>query len=100
MLSGRTEACEIMQAARNLGEQPDSLLAACEAVYMNGFADRVGGDVESPTGHFYMVGRWLVVTDDQGFHALHSFVDDRAAEATFDEWESYFVKWDDAEGGC
>lgn len=94
-LTGRTEESEVFQAAMNLGLETDSLLDACEEIYMNGFADRVSGDVESPQGHFYMVGRWIVVTDDRGFHNLLSFEDDREADSRFDEIETGYASWAD-----
>lgn len=61
-----------------------------EEIYMDGCADEVSGDVESPTGHFYRVGSQVVVTDSQGFSDVTDYDSEVEAEWAFQELdESY-----------
>lgn len=92
-MSTMSETDLIEQARDDLGEQSESVLAACEAFYGHGFADAVGGDVESPTGHFFRVHRWIVVTDSQGFADLEAFDSEGEAVARFATLESMFSDW-------
>lgn len=68
---------------------------ACEAYYMNGVYDDIGGDVESSTGHYYRVDRWIVVTDNQGFKECNEFHTLELAEKAFTELEQQYNKDDE-----
>lgn len=89
---------EIITRARELSGLDEvvieNLLEACEALYMHGTADRVGGDVESHTGHYYLIERWLVTTDSGGNTDLHEFPSLEAAEFQFDCLEEKSKDWD------
>lgn len=54
---------------------------------LDGVADEESGDVEAPTGHFYRVGRYVVVTDSRGFSELHDCGTAASAAAYFDGLE-------------
>ena len=68
-------------------------LAWCEAAFMDGTADEVSGDVEAPTGHFYRVENFMVLTDSQGFKYLgiHSTV--ALAEQHFQSLNTEYGDW-------
>jgi hypothetical protein len=68
---------------------------ALEAIYMDGCADQVSGDVEAPTGHFYRVGRQIVETDSQGFKNFNSYTTEAEAEAEFDRLDNLYDEWMD-----
>jgi hypothetical protein len=70
-----------------------SLLAALESFYMDGVADDVDGDVESPLGHFYRVDRWIVVTDSQGFHDVRTYANVDEAKSEFAKLQQEFDRW-------
>ena len=70
---------------------------ACEAYYMNGSYDDIGGDAEAPTGHYYRIHRWIVVTDDHGFQELFTFDNEDEASAAFDKLEKEYLEWGDAD---
>jgi hypothetical protein len=72
-----------------------SRLDKCENIYMNGCADAVSGDVESPVGHFYRVGRYIVQTDNLGFHHLNEYDTENDAKEAFDSLDNLFAKWGD-----
>jgi hypothetical protein len=67
---------------------------ALESIYMSGFSDESAGNVESPTGHFYRVGKWVMVTDSQGFKSLHSHETESDAMAHYNELDREFSAWD------
>lgn len=69
-----------------------TVMDACEAYYMNGCYDEIGGDVESVTGHYYRVERWIVVTDNQGFKELEAFHNEVLAHKAFEEREREYDK--------
>jgi len=75
---------EIIHGARMLrGEhEVSTVLEACEAFYGHGFSDESDGDVET-FGHFYRVHRWIVWTDNQGFHGLETYDTEAQAQAYF-----------------
>ncbi|HEY1249205.1 MAG TPA: hypothetical protein VGE97_09475 [Nitrososphaera sp.] len=66
---------------------------ALEACYQNGSYDDIGGDVEAPTGHYYKIDQWIVVTDNQGFHKITEWPTVEDAEKHFDELEKEYEKW-------
>lgn len=71
----------------------DTILAACEEWYHNGFAEEVSGDVDAPTGHFYRVNRWIVLTDSQGFQDVFPFDTTEEAEKAFDTLDKEYGEW-------
>lgn len=66
-----------------------------EEIYMNGMADRVSGDVEAPTGHFYLVDCQIVTTDSQGFTGVETFGSNAEAEEEFNKRNKEFNIWND-----
>ena len=60
---------------------------------MNGFADAVSGDVEAPTGHFYVVDNFIVTTDNQGFTSMETFINEAAANLEFEQREGDYHEW-------
>lgn len=68
---------------------------ALEANYYNGNYDDIGGDVEAPTGHYYRIERWIVVTDSQGSRTVHTFDTIEEAEEKVEELENEYCTWDD-----
>jgi hypothetical protein len=75
----------------------DTVLEACEEYYMNGTYDDVSGDVEAPTGHFYRIGRYIVVTDSQGFSEFHNYSNENEAVEAFSDMDEEYAKWDGGE---
>jgi hypothetical protein len=74
-------------------------LAELENLFMNGFADDETGDVDSPTGHVYRVGRWLVHTDSSGFHTVFPYTAEADATEAFARIDTEFSEWmNDADG--
>jgi hypothetical protein len=69
-----------------LGDPSDEL----EETYLNGFADEVGGDVETTYGHLYRVGNVIVRTNTQGFKYAYEFENVACASAALENvvtWE-------------
>lgn len=75
----------------------EDILEQVEETYMNGFADEVSGDVEAPTGHFYRVGQYIVVTNSQGFKTIYDHRCEEEAEVQFDTMNEEYCEWDDSE---
>lgn len=75
------------------GKPDNPLLHACETFYMNGCADAVGGDVESPTGHFYRVHRWIVTTDNYGFKDIETYDTETEAIVAFEQRADEYTQW-------
>jgi hypothetical protein len=71
-----------------------TMLDACEANYLNGTYDDVSGDVESALGHFYLIERWIVVTDTIGVKWLHTYADVEEAEKAFEQFDEAYAEWD------
>lgn len=69
------------------------LLDALEAFAGNGSADEVSGNVESPTGHFFRVDRWIVVTDSQGFRDVQTYDTESEAEVAFRSMDEEYIQW-------
>jgi hypothetical protein len=84
---------EIIDEARKVDPNASSVLDACEAFYMNGTPDELSGDVDSPTGHFYRVARWIVQCDTLGFKHLLTFKDDAEAQAEFQKLDKTYGDW-------
>lgn len=61
----------------------------------SGAEDASSGDVESPTGHFARIERWLVVTDHVGFIHVTEFDTRAGAICRFDEREREYAEWSD-----
>lgn len=70
-------------------------LEELEAIYMDGNADYVSGDVEAPTGHFYLVDSQIVTTDSQGFCNVETFLSGAHAKAEFDARQKEYIEWAD-----
>jgi hypothetical protein len=68
-----------------------------EEIYMDGCPDDVSGDVDAPTGHFYRIGRQILVTDSQGFRTVHNYTDEAEAVQAFEVMNNEFGEWDDDE---
>lgn len=74
-------------------EAKPTLVEACEAFYMNGCADAVGGNVDSPQGHFYRVHRWIVITDEQGFKDIETWDNETEAIVAFEHRADEYTQW-------
>lgn len=95
-----TEEEFIRQAKLDWEDTPiNSIKDALEACYMNGDYDEIGGDAEAPTGHYYQIEHWIVVTNDQGFSTVHTFDTIEKAEEAFELLERDFSQWLKAEEG-
>lgn len=68
-------------------------LEQLESFYMDGVADEVSGDVDSPTGHFYRVDRWIVRTDDRGFHDVTEYETIEDAKNDFASMDDQYSNW-------
>lgn len=66
-----------------------------EEIYMDGMADYVSGDVEAPTGHFYLVGCQIVTTDSQGFTGVEDFMSEAKAMEEFNKRNKSYNSWMD-----
>jgi hypothetical protein len=94
----KTEAQVIHFAETNFGPlvestgSPGLLLAALEAIAANGFDDQRGGNVESATGYFYRIGRWIVGVDGQGFKDVTTYEDQSRAEYAFESLNREFIQ--------
>ncbi len=96
-LRGRSPAttkAEIVLRAKNLESEVSTLLEALETFYLNGTADEISGDVDSPVGHFYRVDRWIVTTDSQGFHSVWNYATIEAASSEFHRLDEDYSQWD------
>lgn len=71
----------------------ETLEDALEACYMNGSYDDIGGDVESPTGHFFLVERWILITDSNGSKFVHRFETTEEAENRMEELQREYDEW-------
>jgi hypothetical protein len=93
--AGKMSQTDIIEQARaDLGEPTISnLVEALEAFYGHGFADQRSGDVESPTGHFYRVHRWVVTTDSQGFNEVAEFDSEAEARERFSTLDDEYSEW-------
>ena len=67
--------------------------AQLEEIFMNGFADEVSGDVESPMGHFYRVENQIMFTDSQGFSEVSNFKNEETAQKAFMEIDVEYSSW-------
>lgn len=100
-----------------------SIEALFESMVNDGWFTATDGNVESPTGHFAyvtntvdevasildafaesvdtygvpatddIVGSFVVVTDDQGFIAIHRYANDRDARSAFQSLQGVFTEW-------
>ncbi len=73
------------------------VLEACECYYLSGFSDGISGDSEAPTGHFYRIHRWIVITDSQGFRDLDTFDNEDVAAAEFERLDIEYAEWENDE---
>jgi hypothetical protein len=62
-----------------------TLIETCEEFYMNGAVDKTGGDVGT-IGHFYLIDKWIVYTDSQGFNDIEEYDDLEQANEQFDKY--------------
>lgn len=86
----------IKEAQENYGETGiETLLDALEAFYLSGSPDEASGDVEAPTGHFYRIDRWIVVTNNQGFKDVQEYGNAETAEWEFGKLEDDYCEWAD-----
>ncbi len=83
-----------MPEQRYANSPEDKTKDELEAIYGNGFADEISGDVEAPTGHFYRVGHQIVHTDSQGFTDVNTYTSVEHAEIEFDRWNEEYMEWD------
>lgn len=91
----KTETEITDEAEQHFGPiNPGGLLNVLEAFYMNGTPDEQSGNVEAPTGHFYRVDRWIVVTNSQGFKDVYSHDSADEAEAEFVKLLDAYLEWD------
>lgn len=68
-----------------------TVLQACEAHYLNGFADDITGDTDW-IGHYYRVDRWIVETTPTGVNILHTFATVEDAISTIQEIENDYAE--------
>jgi hypothetical protein len=78
----------------NLG-RPATMVDCLDEYYLNGTYDDVSGDVESPTGHFFRIERWIVVTDSQGFRHLEPYPNEEQAKKAFEKLDNEYAEWSD-----
>jgi hypothetical protein len=71
----------------------NSLQDALEVNYMNGNYDNLSGDVDAPTGHFYIIEQWILVTDSQGNKIVQSYESPVEAETAFNKLEADYDEW-------
>jgi hypothetical protein len=88
---------EMVARGRELDPDVKTILDALEAVYGNGFADAVSGNVDAPTGHFYRIDRWIVITDERGFHEVWNFGSIHEAMQDYVKLDEEFAEWDGGE---
>lgn len=89
-----TEEEFIRQAKLDWQDQNISTIKeALEACYMNGDYDDIGGEVEAPTGHYYMIENWIVITDDLGNKTVTAYPTEEEAEKVFDLLERDYTIW-------
>lgn len=74
-------------------------LAELEEIYMNGFADEVTGDVDSPVNHVYRVGKYLVETLSTGFKYVAEYETTTEAITVFNQIDAEYSTWLDSEEG-
>lgn len=76
---------ELIANARKLDPEANvkTVLDACEAYWGHGLADDACGEVEF-RGHAYRVDRWIVETNDQGFHRTRTYPNEQRAHAAFE----------------
>lgn len=58
--------------------------------------DGTTGDMEAPTGHVALIGRYHVITDAQGFVTAERYPTRAEAAAAFDEVDAAYAAWLDA----
>jgi hypothetical protein len=83
----------IAQCNEAFDDSAMDLMHACETFYMNGCADAVDGDVESDTGHFYRVHRWIVTTDNYGFKEIETYDTETEAIVAFEQRADEHTQW-------
>lgn len=69
------------------------LVSALEVIYGHGGISHMGGTTYCPTGHFYMVDRWIVRSDDAGFLGFEEYASADEASERFNELEAEYVRW-------
>ena len=79
-----------------IGQHVSQELAACECIHAAGGQDAQSGDVDSPTGYFYRVDRWIVVVDTLGFLYLHEYQTEDEASKAFGVLDDKYSEWDNA----
>lgn len=57
--------------------------------------DQSAGDVESPTGWFARVGKWVVVTDSFGFWNATKFDSEAKAVVAYEALDADYCEWAD-----
>lgn len=72
---------------------PGRLMSALYAFSMNGSSDDESGDVESPTGYFYRVHRWIVTTNSQGFDDIETYDNEAEAIEAFNRRNEEYCQW-------
>jgi len=71
----------------HIGQKIGDLGLALEAFYGHGFSDEDSGDVEWGLGHRYRVHRWVMWTDNLGFHSIDTFDTEEEAADAMHEWD-------------
>src|SRR4051812_5104004 len=92
-----TEEEFIRQAKLDWEDQPHIVILtiedALEGCYMNGDYDDIGGEAEAPTGHYYRIEHWIVVTDDQGNKAVTAYPNVEEAEKALELLDRDYSLW-------
>jgi hypothetical protein len=94
--SPETDERDIIATARELegpGYDVSDVKDAVLVLWGHGVADESTGSVDAPTGHLIRVGRFVVVTDGQGFTELATFSDIPSAVAAMVEADDAYGAW-------
>jgi hypothetical protein len=86
---------EMIESAKNDWQDMEinDVLDALEANYLNGAYDDLSGDSEAPTGHFYRIDRWIVITDSQGLRKVEEHYSEETAKQVFAEMDKEYSEW-------
>jgi hypothetical protein len=87
---------EFIEQAKNdwPDEEITDALDACEANYFNGIYDDVSGNVEAPTGFFYIIEHYIVIVNSDGTKELRKYGSVELAERAFNKLEQEYSEWD------
>lgn len=61
--------------------------------YLEGFADDITGDVESPSGHLYRIESRITCTNSQGFSETYIYANEDDAKKVFEWAREQYHSW-------